>query len=93
MSVAQCMSTPEVVASTSSLFIDDFSSFGCVYLMRYNFEAFEKLREFKNEVEKQFRKSIKTLRSDRGGEYLNIEFTQLLKDNSILAQLTIPYTL
>ena len=74
-------------------FIDDFSSFGCVYLMRYNFEAFEKLREFKNEVEKQFRKSIKTLRSDRGGEYLNIEFTQLLKDNSILAQLTIPYTL
>ena len=45
-------------------FIDDFSRYGWVYLMRYKSEAFEKFREFKNEVEKQSRKSIKTLRSD-----------------------------
>ena len=47
-------------------FTDDFSQ----YLMKYKLEAFEKFKEFKNEVEKQLRKSIKTLRSDRGGEYL-----------------------
>ena len=60
--------------------------------MRYKSEAFEKFIEFKNEAEKQSGKSIKTLRSDRGGEYLSTEFTQFIKDNSILAQLTPPYT-
>ena len=43
-------------------------------------------------MEKQFEKSIKTLRSDRGGEYLSTEFTQFLKDNGIIAQLTPLYT-
>ena len=73
-------------------FTDDFSRFGWVYFMRYKSEAFEKFTEFKNKVEKQSGKSIKTLRSDRGGEYLSTEFTQFLKDNGILAQLTPPYT-
>ena len=42
--------------------------------MRYKYEAFEKFKEFINEVEKQLGRSIKTLRSDRGGEYLCQEF-------------------
>ena len=42
-------------------FTYDFSRLRWVYLMRYKSEAFEKFREFKNEVEKQSRKSIKTL--------------------------------
>ena len=42
-------------------FTDDFSRFGWVYLMRYESEAFDKFREFKNEVEKKSGKSIKTL--------------------------------
>ena len=90
-----CGPMPVQARSVSFYFItftDDFSRFGWVYLMRYKSEAFEKFRELKNEVEKQSGKSIKTLRSDRGGEYLSTEFTQLLKDNGILAQLTPPYT-
>ena len=43
-------------------FTDDFSWFGWVYLMRYKSEAFDKFREFNNEVEKQSGQSIKTLR-------------------------------
>ena len=42
-------------------FTNDFYRFGWVYLMRYKFKAFEKFTEFKNEVEKQSGKSIKTL--------------------------------
>ena len=49
-------------------FTDDFSQYGYLYLMKYKLEAFEKFKEFKIEVEKQLRKSIKTLRSNRGGE-------------------------
>ena len=73
-------------------FIDDYSRYGYVYLMKYKSEAFEKFKEFRQEVEKQLGKSIKTLRSDRGGEYLSLEFQGYLRDNGILSQRTPPYT-
>ena len=40
-------------------FIDDYSKYGYVYLMRYKSETFEKFKEFRAEVEKQLGKSIK----------------------------------
>lgn len=45
-------------------FIDDYSRFGYVYLMKQKFEAFEKFREFKAEVENQLGKRIKAIQSD-----------------------------
>ena len=65
---------------------DEFLRYGYVYLMKYKSEAFEKFRKYKNEVENQTRKSIKTLRSYRGGKYLSTEFTQFLKDYEIVSQ-------
>ena len=73
-------------------FIDDFSRFGYVYLIKNKSEVFEKFVEYKTEVEKQLGKSIKCLRSDRGGEYLSSEFLTFMKDHGILSQLTPPYT-
>ena len=64
-------------------FTDDYSRFGYVYLMKKKSETFEKFKEFKNEVEKQTGKSIKALRSDRGGEYLSNEFIDYLNDFTI----------
>ena len=61
-------------------FTDDFSRYGYVYLMRYKSETFEKFKEFKNEVQNQLGRSIKSIRSDRGGEYLSQEFDQHLKE-------------
>ena len=58
--------------------------------MRYKSEAFERLKEFRNEAEKQLGKSIKSFRSDRGGEYLSQSFLDYLKDNGILSQWTPP---
>ena len=66
-------------------FIDDYSRYGYVYLMKYKSKTFEKFKEFRAEVEKQLGKSIKTLRSDRGGEYLSQEFQSYLRDNGILS--------
>ena len=60
--------------------------------MRYKSEAFEKFKEFINEVEKQLGINIKSLRSDRDGEYLSQEFLDYLRDNGILSQWTPPYT-
>ncbi|GJS07197.1 retrotransposon protein, putative, ty1-copia subclass, partial [Tanacetum coccineum] len=47
---------------------------------------------FKNEVENQLGKTIKAIRSDRGGEYISQEFKDYLKANGIVQQLTPPYT-
>ena len=56
--------------------------------MWYKSEAFEKFKDFRVEVEKQLGKSIKLLRSDRGGEYLSDEFQNYLKENGIVSQWT-----
>ena len=51
--------------------------------MRRKFEAFNKFKEYKVEVKNHRGKSIKSLWSDRGGEYLLSYFRQYLKDHGI----------
>ena len=46
------------------IFIDDYSRYGYIYLMRHKSEAFDKFKEFKAEVENYHGRSIKSLRSD-----------------------------
>jgi len=79
-------------ASYFITFTDDFSRYGYVYLLKHKHEVFETFKEFKNEVENQLGKTIKILRSDRGGEYLSHEFKDYLKACGIVQQLTPPYT-
>ncbi|KAK9008933.1 hypothetical protein V6N11_080409 [Hibiscus sabdariffa] len=67
------------------MFTDDFSRYGYIYLMRHKSKALEKFKEFKNEVQNQHGKSIKALRSDRGGEYLSQDFNELLKEYGIVS--------
>ena len=55
-------------------------------------ETFGKFKEFMAEDEKKLGKSLKTLRSDRGGEYLDTEFKDRLLEHGILSQLTTPGT-
>ncbi len=64
-------------------FTDDKSRYGYLYLMKYKHESFEKLKEFKSKVEKQIGKSIKTLGSDREGEYLSTEFNEFFKKRAL----------
>ena len=49
-------------------FIDDFSRYGYLYLIKEKSDALDKFKVFKLEVEKQLGKVIKIVRSDRGGE-------------------------
>ncbi|GKE93488.1 zinc finger, CCHC-type containing protein, partial [Tanacetum coccineum] len=52
----------------------------------------ETFKVFKNEVDNQLRKTIKALRSDRGGEYISQKFKDYLKACGIVQQLTPLYT-
>ena len=67
-------------------FTDNLSRYTYVYLMKHKSESFKMFKRFHNEIEKKTRKNIKTLRSDRGGEYLFDEFLIYLEDNEILSQ-------
>ncbi|GKA77673.1 retrotransposon protein, putative, ty1-copia subclass [Tanacetum coccineum] len=73
-------------------FTCDFSRYGYVYLIKHKHEVFEMFKIFQNEVETQLRKTIKALRSDRGGEYLSQEFLDHLRSRGIISQLTPAYT-
>ncbi|KAD3639942.1 hypothetical protein E3N88_29165 [Mikania micrantha] len=73
-------------------FTDDYSRYGYVYLLRHKHESFEMFKLFKNEVENQLNKTVKILRTDRGGEYLSSEFQEYLRSCGIVSQLTPPGT-
>ncbi|GKA55831.1 retrotransposon protein, putative, ty1-copia subclass [Tanacetum coccineum] len=79
-------------ASYFVTFIDDFSRYGYVYLLKHKHEVFETFKVFQKEVENQLGKTIKSLRSDRGGEYMSQEFLDHLKEHGIIAHRTPPYT-
>ncbi|GKA89761.1 zinc finger, CCHC-type containing protein, partial [Tanacetum coccineum] len=79
-------------ASYFVTFTDGFSRYGYVYLLKHKHELFETFKLFQKEVENQLGKTIKSLRSDRGGEYLSQEFLNHLKDHGIIAHRTPPYT-
>nr|GEU52465.1 hypothetical protein [Tanacetum cinerariifolium] len=73
-------------------FTDDFSCYDFVYLLKHKQEVFETFKVFQKEVENQLGKTIKSLRSDRGGEYTSQEFLDHLKDYGIIVHHTPPYT-
>ncbi|GJS74653.1 zinc finger, CCHC-type containing protein [Tanacetum coccineum] len=73
-------------------FNDDFSRYGYVYFLKHKHEVFETFKVFQKEVENQLGKTIKSLHSDRGGEYMSQEFLEHLKEHGIIAHRTPPYT-
>ena len=82
-------------------FIDDYSRYMYIYLLHNKSEALDVFKIFKAEVEKQYNKQIKIVRSDRGGEYYGRytedgqaldPFAKFLQENGIVAQYTMPGT-
>ncbi|GKE90165.1 transcription initiation factor IIB-2 [Tanacetum coccineum] len=57
---------PKQGANYFITFTDDYSRNGYVYLLKHKHEVFETFKVFKNKVENQLGKTIKSLRSDRG---------------------------
>ena len=73
-------------------FIDDYSKYCYVFLLKTKDEALETFIIFKNEAETQTGKKLKRLRSDRGGEYTSNQFTQLCQSFGIVHEETAPYS-
>ena len=72
-------------------FIDDYSRYGYVYLLKHKSEALKKFKNYKTEVEKQLGRPIKSINNDRGGEYE--VFDEFYKGEGIRHIYTMPYNL
>nr|GEW86957.1 retrotransposon protein, putative, Ty1-copia subclass [Tanacetum cinerariifolium] len=72
-------------ASYFVTFTDDFSRYGYVYLLKHKYEVFETFKVFQKEVENQLWKTVKSLCSGHGGEYISQEFLDHLKEHGIIA--------
>ncbi|GJV90492.1 retrotransposon protein, putative, ty1-copia subclass, partial [Tanacetum coccineum] len=79
-------------ASYFITFTNYYSRYGYIYLLKHKHEIFETIKVFKIKVENQLGKTIKALRSDRGGEYISQEFKDYLKACGIVQWITPPYT-
>lgn len=73
-------------------FIDDCSRYTHVYLLKHKDDAFNAFKSYKAEVENQLNKTIKVLRSDRGGEYFSTEFDSFCEEHGIIHECSAPRT-
>ncbi|CAL9019831.1 unnamed protein product [Prunus brigantina] len=74
------------------LFIDDCSRMAWVYFLRNKSNAFECFKKFKAMTELQSGHKVKSLRSDRGGEFMSNEFLAYCSEAGIQRQLTVAYS-
>jgi transposase InsO family protein len=74
------------------IFVDDYSRFTKLYLLRSKDEALEMFIKYKIEVENQKNIMIKRLRIDKGGEYESNPFKEFCEQNGIIHEVTPPYS-
>ena len=82
-------------------FTDDFSRYTTVYFMKNKSEVITKFKEYANLVENRtgcvikklnIWSTVKSVRSDNGGEYLSSTFQNFCAEKGISRQFTNPYT-
>jgi hypothetical protein len=70
-------------------FTDDATRHTHLYLLRQKSDTFDAYKRFEAWVQTNMETQIKTLRSDRGGEYLSDEFTDHLEEKGTIRKLTV----
>ena len=75
------------------LFFDDYSRMMIVMYLKEKLEAFEKFKQYLARVEKETRKRLKCLRSDKGNEFISNEFNNFSIERGIKRQVLAPGTL
>jgi transposase InsO family protein len=74
------------------IFVDDFTRFTWFFPLKHKSQVLASFQHFKNTMENHLGTSIKTLRTDCGGEYTNNEFRAFCSKSGIFHQFTCPHT-
>lgn len=73
-------------------FIDDYTHYTWMYVLKRKDQVFEYFCKWKALVERSTGLKVKTLRTDNGGEYTSQKFRTLLSESGIRHELTVPKT-
>jgi len=73
-------------------FLDDYSGSGAVYFLKAKNEFSAALKTYLHWGENQLERRLKVLHSDRGGEYIGRDVTDILRSNGIEHRFTAPYS-
>ena len=73
-------------------FINDFSKYTTIYFLKNKSDTFEKFQDFLKEVENQFSRKIKRIRSDRDCGYESSAFNTFVQSLGIIHETTAPYS-
>lgn len=86
--------TPPTIGGNRYVFviINYHSRYMWTLLLKHKSEAFERFKRFKASVEQETGILIKTLRTDRGGEFTSHEFNVFCEEYGIQRHLTAPYS-
>lgn len=74
------------------LLVDDHTRVMWVYMLKNKDDAFSTLKTFRAQVETETGLKLKTLRTDRGGEFLSTQFTTYCKETGLNHHYTTPYS-
>lgn len=74
------------------LFIDDFSGMRAIYFMKSKSDVFENLKLFSCKLRSETKESIKTLRSDGGGEFMSKEMAIWMTEAGIRHETSAAHT-
>ena len=88
---------PAPVISTNDfqyyiLFVDEYSKFTWLYLLKHKSNVLDIFKFFKAIVEKQLDSKIKVLRTDNGGEFTSNSFKHFYSTHGLIHQLSCPHT-
>jgi hypothetical protein len=74
------------------LLVDDMSRFMWLVLLPSKDQAAAAIKNFQMSVEVETGRKLKTLRTDRGGEFTSVEFGRYCAERGVQRQLTAPYS-
>ena len=74
------------------VFMDDYTRFTWLFLLKHKNEVLSVFKHFKAFVENQFSTSLKVLRTDNGTEYTNSALQAFCSSNGILHQTSCPHS-
>jgi transposase InsO family protein len=69
--------------------LDDHSSFGLTWFLKHKSDTLAAFKQFVSWAERQSDRKLKSIRSDRGGEFLGREFDEYLAEYRIEHQLSV----
>jgi hypothetical protein len=73
-------------------FVDDYSRYKEVYLLKHKSDAFSAFKTFVAKAERKLERKVKELRDDKGGEYISKEFDKWCEQQGIMRQHTVRAT-